>query len=173
VYRKFDWRRIYPMLVDTSALAGAILLVIATATVMAWSLTQSGFAQSLVDIMSHLPGGPAGFLVISIVLFIVLGSVLEGTPVIVLFGPLLFPVATTLGINDVHYAIVVILAMGIGLFAPPLGVGFYYACAIGEVQPADAMRRTLPYLAALCAALVLVAAFPWLSTGFVPQSLAH
>jgi tripartite ATP-independent transporter DctM subunit len=170
VYRHFEWRRIYPMLVDTAALAGAILLVIATATVMAWALTQSGFAQSLVDMMSHLPGGKAGFLVISIVLFIVLGSVLEGTPVIVLFGPLLFPVALKLGINDVHYAIVVILAMGIGLFAPPLGVGFYYACAIGKVRPDEAMSRTLPYLAALAVALVLVAAFPWLSTGLIPKT---
>ncbi len=170
VYRKFEWRRIYPMLVDTAALAGAILLVIATATVMAWALTQSGFAQSLVEGISHLPGGKAGFLAISIVLFIVLGSVLEGTPVIVLFGPLLFPVALKLGINDVHYAIVVILAMGIGLFAPPLGVGFYYACAIGKVRPDEAMSRTLPYLAALAVALVLVAAFPWLSIGLIPKT---
>ena len=171
VYHHFDWRRIYPMLVDTAALAGAILLIIATATVMAWALTQSGFAQSLVDTMAGVPGGKAGFLAISIVVFMVLGSVLEGIPVIVLFGPLLFPIATKLGINDVHYAIVVILAMGIGLFAPPLGVGFYSACAIGKVQPDDAMSRILPYLAALTVALILVAAFPWLTTGLLPKTV--
>jgi tripartite ATP-independent transporter DctM subunit len=170
VYRQFAWRRLYPMLVDTAALAGAILLIIATATVMAWALTQSGFAQSLVEMMSRVPGGQAGFMVISILVFIVLGSVLEGIPVIVLFGPLLFPVAAKLGINDVHYAIVVILAMGIGLFAPPLGVGFYSACAIGKVRPDEAMTRVLPYLAALAVALLLVAAFPWLSTGLLPKA---
>jgi tripartite ATP-independent transporter DctM subunit len=170
VYRRFAWRRIYPMLVDTAALAGAILLIIATATVMAWALTQSGFAQSLVDTMAAVPGGKAGFLAISVVVFIVLGSLLEGIPVIVLFGPLLFPIAVKLGINDVHYAIVAILAMGIGLFAPPLGVGFYSACAIGKVEPHEAIRRILPYLAALAVALVLVAAFPWLSTGLLPKA---
>jgi tripartite ATP-independent transporter DctM subunit len=170
VYRKFDWRRIYPMLVDTAALAGAILLIIATATVMAWALTQSGFAQSLVETMARVPGGRVGFMAISIIVFIVLGSVLEGIPVIVLFGPLLFPIAVKLGINDVHYAMVVILAMGIGLFAPPLGVGFYSACAIGKVHPDEAMGRIFPYLAALAVALVLVAAIPWLSTGLIPKA---
>ena len=68
---------------------------------------------------------------VSIVAFVVLGSVLEGIPAIVLFGPLLFPIARAVGIHEVHYAMVVILAMGIGLFAPPFGVGYYAACAIG------------------------------------------
>jgi TRAP-type C4-dicarboxylate transport system permease large subunit len=62
----------------------------------------------------------------------VLGSVLEGIPAIVLFGPLLSPIARAVGIHEVHYAMVVILAMGIGLFAPPFGVGYYTACAIGQ-----------------------------------------
>src|SRR6202044_2213066 len=86
-------------------------------------------------------GGPRAFLCVSIVLFVVLGSVLEGLPAIVLFGPLLFPVSRALGIHDVHYAMVVILAMGIGLFAPPFGLGFYAACAIGRVEPEAAMWR--------------------------------
>ncbi len=74
---------------------------------------------------------------VSIVLFMVLGSVLEGIPAMVLFGPLLFPVAKAAGINEVHYAIVAVLAMGIGLFAPPLGVGFFSASAIGKAEPRE------------------------------------
>ena len=85
-----------------------------------------------------------GFLPLSIVLFIVLGSVLEGIPALVLFAPLLFPIAKLVGIHEVHYAMVAILAMGIGLFAPPLGVGFYTACAIGRVAPDNAMGRSGP-----------------------------
>jgi tripartite ATP-independent transporter DctM subunit len=93
VYRQFDWRRLYPMLLDTAALSGAILLIIGTATAMAWALTQSGFSRDLAHAMASVPGGRFGFLIISIVAFIVLGSVLEGIPAIVLFGPLLFPIA--------------------------------------------------------------------------------
>jgi tripartite ATP-independent transporter DctM subunit len=167
VYRQFEWRRLYPMLVDTAALSGAILLIIGTATAMAWALTQSGFSGKLAAAMAAVPGGKAGFLAVSILAFAVLGSVLEGIPAIVLFGPLLFPVARALGIHDVHYAMVAILAMGIGLFAPPFGVGFYAACAIGRVSPDAAMPRIWPYLGALLLALVVVAAVPWLSTGFL------
>ncbi|HUC68097.1 MAG TPA: TRAP transporter large permease subunit [Stellaceae bacterium] len=167
LYRQFDWRRLYPMLVDTASLSGAILLIIGTATAMAWALTQSGFSGRLAAAMAAVPGGKGGFLAISIVAFAVLGSVLEGIPAIVLFGPLLFPVSRALHIHDVHYAMVVILAMGIGLFAPPFGVGFYAACAIGRVSPDAAMGRVWPYLGALLLALILVAALPWLSIGFL------
>jgi len=167
VYRQFDWRRLYPMLLDTAALSGAILLIIGTATAMAWALTQSGFSRDLAHAMASVPGGRFGFLIISIMAFIVLGSVLEGIPAIVLFGPLLFPIARAAGVNEVHYAMVVILAMGIGLFAPPLGVGYYAACAIGQVSPDAGMRRIWPYLGALLIGLLAVAAIPWLSTGFL------
>jgi len=167
IYREFDWRRLYPILVDTVSLTGAVMLIIGTATGMAWALTQSGFSQWLVTAMAHVPGGRAGFLAISCVTFVILGSVLEGIPAIVLFGPLLFPVARAMGVHEVHYAIIVILGMGIGLFAPPFGVGFYGACAIGRVNPDDAITRIWPYLAALVVALAVVAAVPWLSIGFL------
>jgi tripartite ATP-independent transporter DctM subunit len=167
LYRRFDWARLAPMLVETACLSGAILFIIGTATGMAWALTQSGFSRQLAVAMAGVPGGAGGFLAISVIAFVVLGSILEGIPAIVLFGPLLFPIARTLGINEVHYAMVVVLAMGIGLFAPPFGVGYYAACAIGRASPDRAMRRIWPYLGALIAGLILVAAIPWFSTGFL------
>ncbi len=167
VYRQFDWRRIYPILVDTVSLTGAVMLIIGAATAMAWALTQSGFSQWLVATMATVPGGKLGFLAITAVTFVILGSVLEGIPAIVLFGPLLFPVAKAMGVHEVHYAMIIILAMGIGLFAPPFGVGFYGACAIGRVSPDDALGRMWPYLAALAVALAIVVAVPWLSIGFL------
>ncbi len=167
VYRCFDWRRLVPILVETAALSGAILLIIGTASAMAWALTQAGFAQTLAEMMTGLPGGKFGFLAISIVVFVILGSVLEGLPAMVLFGPLLFPIAQQLGIHLVQYAIVAILAMGIGLFSPPFGVGFYQTCLISKVSSDEAFGRIWPYMATLVAALIVVAAVPWISTGFL------
>ena len=167
IYRQFDWRRMYPLLVETVALTGAVMLIVGTATAMSWGLTQSGFSQWLVTAMAGVPGGKAGFMAITIVAFIILGSVLEGIPAILLFGPLLLPVARSIGVHEVHYSMVVILAMGIGLFAPPFGVGYYGACAIGKISPDDAIWRIWPYIFALIVALIVVAAFPWLSIGFL------
>jgi tripartite ATP-independent transporter DctM subunit len=167
VYRQFPWRRFVSMLVGTAALSGAILFIIGTATGMAWGLTQSGFSRWLADTMQALPGGAPMFLAVSIAAFVVLGSVLEGIPAMVLFGPLLFPIARQLGINDVHYAMVTTLAMGLGLFAPPLGVGYYAACAIARVHPDRGIRPMLRYMGVLLVGVVIVAAVPWLSTGFL------
>ncbi len=159
--------RIYPMLVESTALSGAILLIIGVATAMAWALTQSGFSSTLVDFMTHIPGGVFGFMTVSIVLFVLLGSVLEGIPAIVLFGPLIFPAAHALNIHEVHYAIVIILAMGIGLFAPPLGVGFYSASAISKVNPDNVIPKMWLYLAVLLVMTFVIAFVPWFSIGFL------
>jgi tripartite ATP-independent transporter DctM subunit len=167
VYRQFDWTRLKPMLVETAALSGAILFIIGAASAMAWGLTQSGFSRTLAQAMTALPGGAVAFMIVSIVAFIVLGSVLEGIPAIVLFGPLLFPIARAVGIHEVHYAMVVILAMGLGLFAPPFGVGYYAACAIGRVHPDEGMQPIWAYMLALFAGLAVVAAVPWISIGFL------
>jgi len=167
VYRQFNWSRMVPMLVETASLSGAILLIVGAATSMAWALTQSGFSQQLADTMASLPGGNFTFLGVSILCFVVLGSVLEGIPVMVLFGPLLFPIAQKLGVHEVHYAMVTVLAMGIGLFAPPFGVGFYAAAAIGRVDPNLGIRPIMGYLLAMLIGLVVVAAFPWISIGFL------
>ncbi|MCK1699460.1 tripartite ATP-independent transporter DctM subunit [Bradyrhizobium sp. GM2.2] len=167
IYRQFDWRRIYPMLVETASLSGAILLIIGAATGMAWALTQSGFSASLAKFMTGLPGGVPVFLAVTIATFVILGSVLEGIPAIVLFGPLLFPIARQVGVHDVHYAMVVVLAMGIGLFAPPFGVGYYAACAISRINPDEGMKPIVGYMIALLIGTLIVAAVPWLSIGFL------
>jgi TRAP-type C4-dicarboxylate transport system permease large subunit len=92
--------------------------------------------------------------------------VLEGIPAIVLFGPYCF--RSRGGRRpQVHYAMIVILAMGIGLFAPPFGVGYYAACAIGRVDPAEGIKPIWGYLLALLVGLIIVAIFPWISIGFL------
>ena len=167
IYRRFDWRRLPGMLVETAALTGAIVFIIGCATAMAWGLTQSGFSQNLAAMMAAIPGGAVGFLAISILTFIVLGSILEGIPAIVLFGPLLFPIARQAGVHEVHYAMVVIFAMGVGLFSPPFGVGYYGACAISKINPDEGLRYIWAYVLALLVGLIVVAAVPWLSIGFL------
>ena len=166
-YAVGEWARLWPVLVETAALSGAILFIIGAATGMAWALTQSGFSNVLADAKKALPGGAITFMAVSVVAFIILGSVLEGIPAIVLLGPLLFPIARQVGIHEVHYAMVVTLAMGIGLFAPPFGVGYYAACAISRIHPNEGMKPIVGYLLALLAGVLVVAAIPWISTGFL------
>ncbi|WP_244555113.1 TRAP transporter large permease [Mesorhizobium prunaredense] len=160
-------KKFYAMLVETAALSGAILLILGTASAMAWALTQTGFANQLAIYMTDLPGGWFSFMLVTIAVFMVLGCVLEGLPAIVLMAPIMFPIAARLGINDVHYSMVVVTAMNIGLMAPPIGIGFYIACKIGDVSPDEAMSAIWPYLGALLAGLLLIAAVPALSVAYL------
>ena len=160
LYARDLWRAF----VDSASLSGAIMFVIAGVTGMSFSLTQSGFSRQLAEWSAAVPCGAAGFMAISMLLFIFLGAVLEGLPAMVLFAPLMFPAAAALGINEVHYAIVTVFAMGIGLFTPPFGVGYFIACAIANVDPREGVRPLMVYLAALLAGLVVVASLPIMST---------
>jgi tripartite ATP-independent transporter DctM subunit len=167
IYRAFDWGRVWPMLIQTATLSGAILLIVGAATAMSWAITQSGLSRGVALWIAGAPGGATNFLALSSLIFIVLGSVLEGIPAVVLMGPLLFPIAHSAGINEVHYAMVAVLSMGIGLFAPPFGVGYYVACAIGECSPDDGLPYIGRYILALVVGLLVVMAVPWISTGFL------
>ncbi len=165
--RRPDLRALARGLLNTASLTGAILLIVGCASAMAWALTQSGLAQQLTVIMHSVPGGAYGFLAVSIVVCVTLGSVLEGLPAVVLLAPIVYPIARSFGIHEVHYSIVVILGMGIGLFAPPFGLGYSTACAIANVETTAGLKPIAGYLVALIVGLFVIAAVPWLSIGFL------
>jgi TRAP-type C4-dicarboxylate transport system permease large subunit len=104
------------------------------------------------------------FMAVTILVFLVLGCLLEGLPAILLLAPIMFPIAKKLGIHDIHYSMVVMAAMNIGLMMPPIGVGFYLACRIGEGSPDEVMGAIWPYIIALLGGLIVIAYVPWLST---------
>ena len=150
VYRQFDWRASMPMLVETASLSGAIIFIVGCATA-------HGLGADAVGLLAG-PGrrrwrrcraAPTASWRSRSSPSSILGSVLEGIPAIVLFGPLLFPIAKQAGVHEVHYAMVVIFAMGIGLFAPPFGVGYYGACAISKVNPDEGLKHIWGYMLAL------------------------
>jgi tripartite ATP-independent transporter DctM subunit len=164
LYGGIGLRKFYSMLVETAALSGAVLFVLGAASAMAWSITQSGVVQHLSQFMTTLPGGWIGFMAVSIVVFLILGCLLEGLPAVLLLAPIMFPIAKKLGIHDVHYAMVIVCAMNVGLMLPPVGVGFYIACRIGDARPDEVIGAIWPYLAALLVGVIVIAAVPWIST---------
>lgn len=164
LYGGIGIKKLYSMLVETAALSGAILLVLGTASAMAWAITQSGIVQQLSIFLTTLPGGWVAYMGVTIVVFLILGCLLEGLPAVLLLAPIMFPIAKKLGINEVHYSMVIVCAMNVGLMMPPIGVGFYVACRIGDAKPDAVMKAIWPYLAALIVGTVVIALVPWIST---------
>lgn len=164
MYGGIGLRRLYGILVETAALTGAILFILGTASAMAWTITQSGVVQQFGAGLATLPGGWIGFMAVTIATFLLLGCLLEGLPAVLLLAPIMFPIARKLGINDIHYSMVVVCAMNVGLMLPPVGVGFYIACRIGDVKPDEVLGAIWPYIAALLVGVLVIAAVPGLST---------
>jgi len=157
-------RQVYEMLVETASLSGAILLILGTASGMAWAVTQSGVIQALTSALTTMPGGTIAFMAVSVLVFLVLGCLLEGLPAVLLLAPIMYPIARKLGIHDIHYGMVIVAAMNVGYMTPPIGIGLYIACRIGDASPDDVTKAILPYLVALLVGVVVIAAVPWLST---------
>jgi tripartite ATP-independent transporter DctM subunit len=168
VYREFNWQTFIRTVIDSALLAGMVLFILAAASGFSWVLTVAQLPQRLVDSLQAIHANTALFLLGSIALLIVIGSLLEGLPALIILAPLLLPIAGHIGISELHYGIVLLIAMGIGAFLPPAGVGFYVACAIVHTDIESATRAMMPYLIVLLVGLAIVAFLPWF-TVFLPN----
>ncbi len=139
------------------------LWVLAAASAFAWVLVREWVPQALGEWIAGVGAGPVGFMALTIVVFVLIGALLEGLPALLIFGPILYPISQTVGIDPVHYGIVIVAAMGIAFFLPPVGVGLTIAAGIGRVDIDDVARAYVPYLIALLIGLVLIAAFPYVT----------
>jgi len=160
VYREMGARSVMRTLVDSAALSGMVLFILAAASAFSWVLTIASLPQHLVEMLHRVNDSAVVFLLGSILLLIIAGSLLEGLPALNVLAPLLLPIATQIGISPLHYGIVLVIAMGIGAFMPPAGVGFYVCCAIQRTAVEPAARAMVPYLAVLVAGLLVVAFVP-------------
>ncbi len=161
-FREMDWRSFADFLVRSASLSGMILFIVASAEMLSYLLTVNLIPQHMAASLAGL-GATHGtwlFLVVAMAMLVVMGSVLEGAPALIVFGPLLFPAAQQLGVAPLHFGILLIISMGIGLFAPPLGVGLYTACAVGGVSMESVARPIAKYLAIIAVALLLIAFVP-------------
>lgn len=166
-YRRGSKRLLGDTLRETTTTAGMVLFIIAAASPLAQTLALAGVSQQIHDLMSSLGDSPVLFMLFTVVLLVIMGQLLEGLPAVLIFAPLLLPIATSFGVSPVQYAMVLIISMGIGSFAPPAGVGFYVACATGHETVEKSLKHFWPYLIAVFIGLLVLAAVPWFST-FLP-----
>ncbi len=170
IYRSIGFRGFFAIAVECGLLAGMVLFIIACAGSFAWTLTAANLPSVLIRVLHLLGDSSTLFLIGSLILLIAVGSLLEGLPVLIILGPLLLPIAAQLGIDSIHYAMVMLLAMGIGIFIPPIGICFYISCAVAEADVEATAKTMLPYLAVLIAGVLAVAFVPWF-THIVPSLL--
>ncbi len=152
--------------VQAATRSGLVLFIVAAAQSLAFILTLQQVPHTVGEMMLSLSAahGTWLFMLLSIAVLIVMGSVLEGAAALIIFGPLLLPVAVKLGIDPLHFGVVLVISMGLGLFAPPLGLGLYGACLIGNVPIEQTVKPIMGYLGLLLLCLLVIAFIPGIST---------
>ncbi|HTO46207.1 MAG TPA: TRAP transporter large permease [Burkholderiales bacterium] len=170
IYRKLTWRLILEALVQSALASGTITMMLGFAMIFGYLIATQGLPMAFANWMraEHVPAW--GVLVISALIFVFIGSVLEGAPAVLIFVPILLPVVRALHIDLVHWLTIVVLASGIGLFIPPTGIAVLMACSIGRIKMETLFKPILPFLAVLFVGLLVLIAFPDITT-VVPKLL--
>jgi tripartite ATP-independent transporter DctM subunit len=163
IYREIRVRDLLPLLTNTASLTGMVMLLVGTASVLSWIFAAQGIPRLIAGLLLGVSSDPTLVLLVTILVFVPLGAILEGVPAMIILVPVFFPVIARFGLDPLHYGILVVAALGLGLFVPPFGVGFFIACALGRTSVEAATRAYVPYVVALLLGLLFVAFVPWIT----------
>jgi tripartite ATP-independent transporter DctM subunit len=171
-FRELSLRSVLRLFTRSASMTGGILFIVAAASSVSFALTIQQIPQHLSGFMMSLGQrfGADGFVLASTVLMIAFGAILEGAPALIIFGPLLTPIALELGVSPLHFGTVMVVAMGLGLFSPPVGLGLFATCSITGTDVKHVVRPMAKYLAVLFVALLVLVFTPafslWLPARF-------
>jgi tripartite ATP-independent transporter DctM subunit len=145
-----------------------VLFLIASSNAFAWVLTYLKIPALLTDFLLGLSSDPIIILLIINILLLILGAPLDMAPLILIMTPILFPVVTALGVDPVHFGIILILNLGIGLITPPVGTVLFVGCAIGKIKIEQGSKALVPFFFVMVAVLLLLTYVPAI-TMFLPN----
>jgi C4-dicarboxylate transporter DctM subunit len=162
IYKEITVKDIGKILVDTAILTGVVCLLVGAASGFSWILATHQVPNILGGFIGSVSEGRVIFLLLTIALFFFFGMILDGLPAILIFFPILYPIALSLGIHPLHFGVLVIAVVGISIVAPPIGLCLVIICSLAKINLTDTIRPLIPYILILVGDLVVIAFWPWL-----------
>ncbi len=163
LHREMSWKDLPAVIVKSAETTGIVLFLIAASTGMAWMLAYSGLPGAIAQSLLTISDNPILLLLLINVVLLIVGAFLDITPAILIFTPILLPVAVALGISPVHFGIILIFNLSIGLCTPPVGTVLFVGAAVGETKVASMIKPMVPLYLAMLAALAVTTMVPALS----------
>ncbi|MGO4855325.1 TRAP transporter large permease [Phaeovulum sp. W22_SRMD_FR3] len=163
IYRELKFRDVIRVTAETGPRVGMIFWITANALLFGYFLTKVGVPAQMAQLVLHLQLSPTTFLISVNLLLVVVGFFLEGVPTILIFAPLLMPAAHSLGIDPVHFAIIMVVNIELGLITPPVGINLFVASSISGLPVIEVFKATIPWMIATVVTLMLVTFVPELS----------
>jgi C4-dicarboxylate transporter DctM subunit len=162
IYREIQWKDMGKILVDTAVLTGTVCLLVGAATGFSWILATHQVPNALGSFIGSVSEGRVIFLLLTIAVFLFFGMILDGLPAILIFFPILYPIAQSMGLHPLHFGVLVIAVVGISIIAPPIGLCLVIICSLAKIKLTDTIRPLIPYTLILVGDLVVIAFWPWL-----------
>ena len=170
IYKELKIEDIPTVLLNTAALSGVVLLVLATASMFSFILTFERIPHALAQIIVTYADNWISFIILVHIVFLVLGMIMDALPAIIVLMPIFVPVAVSLGMEPIHLGILVAANVGIGMITPPVGICLFVACGISKIPIGSVVKPLLPFLVFLVLTLVIITMFPQI-TLFLPRLL--
>ena len=146
------------------------MLLIAVSMGMSWVMAYAGLPQAIAAGFLELAAGPLAILFLMNLLLLALGTFMDMTPAVLIFTPIFLPVAMSLGVDPIHFGIVMVLNLCVGLCTPPVGTVLFVGCGVAQLPVSAVIRPLLPLYGAMLVALILVTLIPSISL-FLPRLL--
>lgn len=163
IYRELTWKDL-PEILKSSAISSAmVMLIIATASAFGLILTREAIPAQIAELFLGLTSNPLVLLLLINLMLLVVGTFMETNAAIIILAPIFFPVIQQLGIDPVHFGIIMVANLAIGMITPPLGVNLFVACGISKLTIEQLVKANWKYLFVSLLGLALITAFPWLS----------
>ncbi len=167
IYREMTFKNVLDGLKETVLTSGAIMLIVASASAFAWVLTKESVPQFFTNLFINYMDDKILFLLCVNIFLLIIGMFIEGNAAMIILVPLLVPLAKHFGIDEIHFAMVVIFNFALGALSPPMGTLMFVTCSITKVTMGNFIKEAMPFYVLLVACLLLLTFFPVLSTGLV------
>lgn len=164
IYREIKPRDLYQIFIDSAKGSAMVLFIIATSTAFAWLFAYSGISAQLVNLVVGMNLTPTLFCLVTAIILLIFGTFLEGTAICVLLVPVLWPIAQALGIDVIHFGMIVCVSNVVGTMTPPVAVNIFSAASVTKLKMGEISKGEIPFLIGYITVFFLVVFFPQLST---------
>lgn len=167
LYKEISFRQIIPIVLDSAKGSAMVLFIVATSTAFSWLFTYSGISKSLIGAIISFDLSPMFFCLVVAIILLIFGTFLEGIATCVLLVPVLWPIASSLGINIIHFGMIVAISNVIGTMTPPVAVNLFAASSVTNLSMGKIAKGEIPFLLGFTGVFFIMVLFPWFSTFFL------
>jgi tripartite ATP-independent transporter DctM subunit len=156
VYREVKWKGLPELLVQAATTTAVVMLLIGICSALSWILATADIPQKVSEVLLSISNNPIILLLLLNLLLLIIGTFMDMTPAVLIFTPIFLPVAQSLGMHDVHFGIMIIANLCIGLCTPPVGSCLFIGCSIGKTSLAKVTPYIIPYFFAMLVAVLII-----------------